>query len=61
MSSFMKVKSKWDSHIVKALNFLELDKIKIKVMFDIHHRITARYILFCADFFGTRQCGYCID
>ena len=37
------------SHIVnKKANFLELDKInKFKVIFDIHHRITAKFILRC--------------
>ena len=30
----------------KTANFLELDKInKFKVIFDIHHRITAKFIL----------------
>ena len=39
--------SKWVSHIVnKTPNFLERDKInKSKVIFDIHHRITAKLIL----------------
>ena len=32
----------------KTANFLELDKInKFKVIFDIHHRITAKFILRC--------------
>ena len=32
----------------KTANFLELDKInKFKVIFDIHHRITAKFILSC--------------
>ena len=37
------------SHIVnKTANFLELDKInKFKVIFDTHHRITAKFILRC--------------
>ena len=36
-------------HIVdKTPNFLERDKInKFKVIFDIHHRITAKFILCC--------------
>ena len=37
------------SHIVnKTANFLELDKInKFKVILDIHHIITAKFILRC--------------
>ena len=32
----------------KVSNFLELDKInKFKVIFDIHHRITSKFILRC--------------
>ena len=43
------LRSEWVSHIVnKTANFLELDKInKLKVIFDTHHRITAKFILRC--------------
>ena len=43
------LRSEWVSDIVnKTANFLELDRInKFKVIFDIHHRITARFILRC--------------
>ena len=43
------LRSEWVSHIVnKTANFLELDKInKFKVIFDTHHRITAKFILRC--------------
>ena len=43
------LRSEWVSHIVnKTANFLELDKInKFKVIFDTHHRITAKVILRC--------------
>ena len=43
------LRNEWVSHIVnKTANFLELDKInKFKVIFDIHHRITAKFILRC--------------
>ena len=48
-SLYDELRSEWVSHIVnKTANFLELDKInKFKVIFDIHHRITAKLILRC--------------
>ena len=48
-SLYDELKREWVSHIVnKTANFLELDKInKFKVVFDIHHRITTKYILRC--------------
>ena len=46
-SLYDELKSEWVSHIVNKTT--ELDKInKFKVIFDIHHIITARFILlFC--------------
>ena len=48
-SLFNELRSEWVSHIVnKTANYLELDKInKFKVIFDIHHRITAKFNLRC--------------
>ena len=48
-SLYDELRSEWVSHIVnKTANFLELDKInKFKVIFDTHHRITAKFILTC--------------
>ena len=48
-SLYDELRNEWVSHIVnKTANFLELDKInKFKVIFDIHHRITAKFILRC--------------
>ena len=48
-SLYEELRNEWVSHIVnKTANFLELDKInKFKVIFDIHHRITAKFILHC--------------
>ena len=45
-SLYDELRSEWVSHIVnKTANFLELDQInKFKVIFDIHHRITAKFI-----------------
>ena len=48
-SLYDELRREWVSHIVnKTANFLELDKInKFKVIFDTHHRITAKFILRC--------------
>ena len=48
-SLYDELRSEWVSHIVnKTANFLELDKInKFKVIFDTHHRITAKFTLRC--------------
>ena len=48
-SLYDELRSESVSHIVnKTANFLELAKInKLKVIFDIHHRITAKFILRC--------------
>ena len=45
-SLYDELRSEWVSRIVnKTANFLELDKInKFKVIFDTHHRITAKFI-----------------
>ena len=48
-SLYDELRREWVLHIVnKTANFLELDKInKFKVIFDTHHRITAKFILRC--------------
>ena len=48
-SLYDELRNEWILHIVnKTANFLELDKInKFKVIFDIHQRITAKFILRC--------------
>ena len=52
-SLYDEVRSEWVSHIVnKTVNFLELDKINkfkviLDIILDIHHRITAKFILRC--------------
>ena len=49
VSLYDELRSEWVSHIVnKTANLLELDKInKFKVIFDIDHIITAKFILRC--------------